>query len=445
MYVKIINSGDELPYVSDTEVAYQVSNYGFIFEKNPNELRTAHQWWNEDAQERRLRDGSAKIYAWLLPFLPPKFSHLERLEGAKYCEPHRVEALAKQLRAMIRECRASKKPYEELLLALYGLSVAADFSASLEFEGVSAYHMAQFVDLNDVRKIKLDFSSMGYQCINSLAKTDIKWLVEAFGEPVEHQSFDSLWPHIRHDAIARYCWKSLRESNSSAKSLGWPQETMRDWLNQLVKRNIGYFKAWQNRVSIRKANAVKPSTKIHSAKFDSAWEATRQTFIVADIETTGLNATVDEIIELAAVCSLPNGQILKEFSILVRPLQPIPPAIVQLTGISMAMIDKNGVSLDDAMKAFSEFIGSHPIFFHNAPFDQAFIKKASNQTKKKFLNPIYDTLPLTKQAWPSLKTYKLAVLAQQIGISSLRHRALSDAKTTLAVLLAARDIIKRNS
>lgn len=61
-----------------------------------------------------------------------------------------------------------------------------------------------------------------------------------------------------------------------------------------------------------------------------------------------------------------------------------------------------------------------------------------------FENRVYyyhDTLPLAKQAWPSLGTYKLATLAQHVGAAVPTHRALVDAKALLAVLLAARQSI----
>ena len=92
------------------------------------------------------------------------------------------------------------------------------------------------------------------------------------------------------------------------------------------------------------------------------------------------------------------------------------------------------------MKAFAAFVGAHPVFFHNAPFDQGFIKKAASQAKVKFVNPVHDTLPLARQAWPSLGTYKLATLAQHVGAPVTTHRALADAKAALAVLLAARRV-----
>lgn len=177
---------------------------------------------------------------------------------------------------------------------------------------------------------------------------------------------------------------------------------------------------------------------------DAAWAATRESFIVADLETTGLNAETDEVLEFAAVQVTPDGGIAGEFSTLVSVSRRVPAEITRLTGITQDAIDREGRPTADAMKAFAAFAGAHPVFFHNAPFDQGFIKKAASQAKVKFVNPVRDTLPLARQAWPSLTTYKLTALAQHVGAPAPAHRALADAKATLAVLLAARQRVASN-
>jgi DNA polymerase-3 subunit epsilon len=293
--------------------------------------------------------------------------------------------------------------------------------------------MAQFVDINEIQAERIEYTTVGYQCIESLSKTDVKWLIEAFGEPAGHQSVDALWPQIRRNAVARYCWSELRSKNDSTRSLGWPQQSMQEWLNELVKRNIGYHKEWQERVAARDAHVADLG-----AVLDAAWAATRQTFVVADLETTGLNADKDEILEFAAVRVESDGRVTGEFSVLVRALASVPIEITWLTGITQAAVDAEGRPLAEAIRAFVAFTGPHPVFFHNAPFDLGFIKKAGSVAKVKFPNTVHDTLPLARQAWPTLGTYRLAALAEHVGTSAPAHRALADAHAALGVLLAAR-------
>lgn len=418
--------------VSDAEVAQRAAAYTFVLTTDPPALKTADEWWNEETHRRRRREGSEKAFAWLLPFVPLDIAKLPQLQAAQEWGPHGAGAVAKELRTLIREKRKAKEPHQDLLRALYGACVAVDVGKSLSFEGMGLPYMARFVDIRELEPVTLDYGATGYQLIEFLSKTDVKWLVEAVGEPVEHQSFDALWPNIRRNAIARYCWQELRSKNDACKSLGMPQQSMQQWLSELVKRNIGYHKEWQERVATRQAYLAELSVVL-----DAAWAATRQPFVVADLETTGLNAETDEVLEFAAVRMDPDGAVAGEFSALVR-VARVPPEISRLTGITQELVDREGQPLPAAMRAFAEFVGAQPLFFHNAPFDQGFLKKAGAQAKVKLTNPVHDTLPLARQAWPSLGTYKLSALAEHVGAPAPNHRALADAKAALAVLLAAR-------
>ena len=129
---------------------------------------------------------------------------------------------------------------------------------------------------------------------------------------------------------------------------------------------------------------------------------------------------------------------------MVRTSTAIPAAITTLTGITQADVEQNGQPLLDVLKAFLAYIGSRPVFFHNAPFDERFINAAIRRTarvnreKLKFTNTVYDTLTIAQYAWPALSKYKLGYLAQRISAPVPSHRALSDARATLAVLLSAK-------
>jgi DNA polymerase-3 subunit epsilon len=106
--------------------------------------------------------------------------------------------------------------------------------------------------------------------------------------------------------------------------------------------------------------------------------------------------------------------------------------------ITQAEVDAHGQPLVQALSAFFGHIGDRPVFFHNAPFDQGFLRVASAKTKLKFNNAVHDTLPVARRAWPSLGTYKLDVLVEHVGAAAPSHKALGDARAALAVLLAAR-------
>ena len=146
-----------------------------------------------------------------------------------------------------------------------------------------------------------------------------------------------------------------------------------------------------------------------------------QPFVVADLETTGINAETDEVIEFAALRVDPSGMVSAQFACLVRPTKPIPEVITRLTGITQAEVERSGVSLADAMKSFVEFVGVQPVFFHNSRFDEGFLRRAASVTKTRFANAVHDTLPMARSAWPSLGTYKLASLSEHLGCAAPSH------------------------
>lgn len=430
-------SGPTVP-VSDAEVAAALAPFAFVLNNELPPLKTADQWWEEATHKRRQRDGSEKAFSWLEPFVPVTLAKSLPLATATNDRgPMRAEALAKELRALVRERRKLKQPHEDLLRALYGACVLDDFVESLGFFGSGAYGMSPYVDHAELRAVQLDFLTLGYQAINALGKTDIKWLVEAFGEPVEHQSFSEAWPAIRQNALRRRCWSELNRQKQSSRSLGWPEKTMQEWMTETMRRELGYHKEWQERVKARLAQDAEAVVGI-----DAALSATAQPFVVADLETTGLRAEENDILEFAAVQVGADGAIQAEFSMLVNVGRPLPPEIVRLTGITDEDVAREGRPIAEALGAFLAFVGTQPVFFHNAPFDQGFLKRAAAASKKKFSNPVHDTLPLARKAWPELGGYKLGGLAAHVGAPAPTHRALSDARATLAVLLAARARLK---
>ena len=191
--------------ISDAEVAEVISRYAFIFTNELAMLKPADRWFDEATQKRRLRDGSETKYEWLVPFLPLELAKLDQLKAFQSRGPSSLVEVAKVFRALIRERRKAKQPCDDLLRALHGTCVLNDFAESLAFEGMAVHAMAGYVDIHELQGIRIEYSLMGYERIQSLLKTDIKWLVEAFGEPVKHQSFNTEYPHLQHSAVSRHC------------------------------------------------------------------------------------------------------------------------------------------------------------------------------------------------------------------------------------------------
>lgn len=156
-------------------------------------------------------------------------------------------------------------------------------------------------------------------------------------------------------------------------------------------------------------------------------------YVVFDIETTGLNRTTDRIIEISAAHYM-YGRKVDVFSALVNPGVPIPASITKLTGITQTDVD-GAPPLEAVAPKFLEFIGELPLVGHNAKsFDAAFV---SAQFGVELQNPVIDTLPMAREAFPLLPCHKLEYMNKVLGLgSTVSHRALADAETTNALMWA---------
>lgn len=118
-------------------------------------------------------------------------------------------------------------------------------------------------------------------------------------------------------------------------------------------------------------------------------------YIVFDVETTGLSATYDKIIELAAV-KMQNGNIIDKFERFVNPHHALSATTIELTGITDDMV-RNAPEIEQVIKDFYEFIGDGIIVAHNASFDMGFLYEGYRRTGiDHFNHPVIDTLELAR-------------------------------------------------
>lgn len=151
----------------------------------------------------------------------------------------------------------------------------------------------------------------------------------------------------------------------------------------------------------------------------------RGELVSVDLETTGLDAAHDEIIEIGAV-RLRDGQIVEEWSTLVNPGRPIPREISALTGIRPEdVLDAPGIH--QVLPLLNGFVGNAPWIAHNIAFDAGFLRRRGALTR----NPQIDTYELAAVLLPRAPRYNLRSLTAQLGIDiGTAHRALADARAT---------------
>lgn len=153
-------------------------------------------------------------------------------------------------------------------------------------------------------------------------------------------------------------------------------------------------------------------------------------YVVFDVETTGLSAAYDTIIELAAV-KMQNGQIIDRFERFSDPHQPLSAKIKELTGISDEMLI-GAPELVDVLTDFKSFIDGATLVAHNARFDMGFIQAGFRRFDLgEIANPVIDTLEMARNVVTGLKNYRLNTLCAHYKIELLNHhRAVYDAEAT---------------
>jgi DNA polymerase III epsilon subunit family exonuclease len=186
--------------------------------------------------------------------------------------------------------------------------------------------------------------------------------------------------------------------------------------------------------------AVALVARLRSSTSESRLSHLPEQFVVFDLETTGLQPDRHEIIEIGAILVNRDSINHTTFQGLVKPSKRLPAKIVQLTGITQAMIDVDGEALDVVLPQFLEFVGDRRLVSFNSDFDMAFLRKAVARVNPelKLGNGVSCALKMARLAWPGRKSYRLAQLAADGGLPAAgTHRALDDCKRALIVYTAA--------
>ena len=124
-------------------------------------------------------------------------------------------------------------------------------------------------------------------------------------------------------------------------------------------------------------------------------------WIAFDLETTGLDAQKDAIIEIGAV-KFQGGRTLDTFESYVNPQRRISPFIASLTGIRQRDLDRAD-PIERVAASFISFVGASPLIAHNADFDLGFLRGNGVE----LTNPVVDTYDLAYTIRPDSPSYSL--------------------------------------
>lgn len=151
-------------------------------------------------------------------------------------------------------------------------------------------------------------------------------------------------------------------------------------------------------------------------------------YIAIDLETTGFDPALNEIIEIAAVRFDPFGSDIGEtFDTLVKPKNQVPLEVKRLTGLRDGDFE-NAPAITETIGQLKKFMEGFALVGHNVPFDIAFLKPVFPEI---VYFEMFDSLTFARTLSLRETSYALDQLCKKLKIPHEEtHRALSDAKAT---------------
>lgn len=238
--------------------------------------------------------------------------------------------------------------------------------------------------------------------IRLMRKTEVKDLLAVFNYAINLRNSYALEKMIKHQVIHIDNWliQELKKTKSGYMYL-------HDWF--LAENNDPY---------------------------QSLFEAyDHNKLVVLDVESTGLDTTCDDIIQIAAICYGKDG-VKEELDILVRPTKKVGDSYY-VHGFTDEQLAKEGLDISYALDLLGDFVQNKIVVGHNVKYDLAIINSMCYRHQKAPLvyKGVYDTLDLAHKIYPHLTNHKLGTLAELIKTKATpNHNALQDILATSEVL-----------
>ena len=159
--------------------------------------------------------------------------------------------------------------------------------------------------------------------------------------------------------------------------------------------------------------------------------------LILDTETTGLDISVDRIIEIGIVEIIDNVLSQNYFHEYINPGKDISLSAQKIHGITNEFLI-NKPTFNSVAQKFLDFIKDDTIIIHNADFDINFInKELQNCGFNNIKNSVVDTIKIAKKEFPG-QAVNLDSLCKKLNVTNIRqdyHGALLDANLLSKVYL----------
>ena len=150
-------------------------------------------------------------------------------------------------------------------------------------------------------------------------------------------------------------------------------------------------------------------------------------YVVIDLETTGLDPSVDKIIEVGLV-HVKQGVIVNQYHCYVNTTRNISDEIKKLTGITNQILEKEGMTEEKAFEDTMRFIEQKEIVGYNTKFDISFLEALGSRMNQDLaITKCKDIMDIARRKIKGLENYKLKTVADYFACdTTTMHRALQD-------------------
>ncbi len=169
------------------------------------------------------------------------------------------------------------------------------------------------------------------------------------------------------------------------------------------------------------------------------------TYVVFDVETTGLSAVNNDLIQIAA-SKMHKGNIIEQFDEFIDPGHPLSAFTTELTGITNQHV-QGSKPLKQVLEEFQTFCQDTVLVAHNATFDVGFMNANYERHGLPLITqPVIDTLEFARNLYPEYKRHGLGPLTKRFQVAlEHHHMANYDAEATGRLLfIFINDVLDRH-
>ena len=192
------------------------------------------------------------------------------------------------------------------------------------------------------------------------------------------------------------------------------------------------------RTGLKVTDFLEEGAREQGDPFGTLMEAYAQgNIVVFDVESTGVDTTRDEIIQIAGLRLSSEGKEAARFYRNLRPGKAVGQS-VNVHGLTDAWLAENGERPEEVLKEFAEFAKGAVLVGHNVSYDLGILGSELFRLELPQLDYFcyYDTLEIFRRFYPNLPNHKLEFLS---GHFQTEHASSHDA---MADILATADILK---